>query len=170
MGSFFQRVASVDPIAQALHLPGSGAYAKAQLDKANQTQGTGPYTGVAPTLAASQQGYVPGGTGANAGWKPFELPSQGGGFLQQAASMSGSVTPGMTSLTNMSGPSTGNWSNASLGKPSATGVTGASGPFSTTPTSPQTSWSNVNPYVTAAQNAGGASQSTGTMGSTTRGI
>ena len=79
MGSnnFFAKFASYDPLAHALHLPGANKYMQSQATRAAGTSGGGPYQGVAPTLAASQAGYAPGGPGANPDWKPFVMPQVG---------------------------------------------------------------------------------------------
>jgi hypothetical protein len=90
MGSnnFFSKLASYDPLAHALHLPGANNYENQQTRNAinTSTENPGPYTGVAPTLAASQAGYVPGGPGANQ-WKPFVMPNVGSGWQHFASSM-----------------------------------------------------------------------------------
>lgn len=64
--SFFSMLGAHDPLAQALHLPGAGKYAQSQNRAAiNNSNGTTPYGGVTPTLAAANAGYLPGGPGAN---------------------------------------------------------------------------------------------------------
>ncbi len=137
--NFFSKIASIDPIAQALRLPGHDAYAKAQAN-AHLPGSNGPYTGVTPTLAAANAGYTPGGPGANP-WQQPQPWHQGGllGALQGGASQFGNImdvggnTPlGPTSNPSFSAP---NFSNAS---PSRTGAVG-----------------QVNPYSAAAQKAGG---------------
>ena len=135
--NFFAKVADVDPVAQALHLPGSGAAQKGRLDRANAANSTGPYTGVAPTLAGANAGYVPGGPGANTDWKPFNLGNVGGGFFSRAAATSGAVTPGVNP-TQFAGPTYGSSQPSSPQStgPSYTGFGG--GPA-------------VNPYVAASQ-------------------
>jgi hypothetical protein len=66
MGSnnFFSKLASNDPLAQALDLPGAHKYAQYEAS-ANQPAATGPYAGVAPSLAGANAGYVAGGPGSN---------------------------------------------------------------------------------------------------------
>jgi hypothetical protein len=103
-GTFFSKIASVDPLAQALHLPGATKYA--QLEQ-SQNAGTsaangGAYTGAAPTLAASQAGYVPGGPGANAQWQQW-TPSRPGGLFggaQRISAAVGQTTPNPIGGTN----------------------------------------------------------------------
>ena len=80
MGSFFQKVASVDPIAQAFNLPGSKSYVNSQI-QSHMGSTTGPYAGVTPTLAGANAGYLPGGPGAIAGWQAPQ-PWHQGGFLR----------------------------------------------------------------------------------------
>lgn len=90
--SFFSKLASVDPLAQALHLPGATKAVQAQ-QKANagtSAANGGPYTGVTPTLAAAAGGYQPGGPGANAGWRPW-APSAPGGIMGGAQRFSAGV-------------------------------------------------------------------------------
>ena len=101
MGSFFEKVASVDPVAQALHLPGSTSYENSQMQQqqqAAQANGLGPYARVAPTLAAANAGYVQGGPGATPGWQPYQYKNQGGflGTLQGIAN-TGQIVPNGTS-------------------------------------------------------------------------
>lgn len=97
MGSsnFFSKFASIDPLAQALHLPGSDKYAQQEAEDANSTGAVGPYAGVTPTLAGANSGYAPGGPGANSNYVPFSAQRPGGifGTLQRLASASGSTTP-----------------------------------------------------------------------------
>src|ERR1700675_4026346 len=99
MGSsnFFSKFASIDPIAQALNLPGAHKYAQQQArDEAGKAGASGgPYTGVDPTLAAANAGYTPGGPGATVGWSQYQPHAQGGlfGTLQKGANVSGNLTP-----------------------------------------------------------------------------
>jgi hypothetical protein len=102
MGSdnFFSKIASIDPLAQALNLPGAHKYAQSQAQaRAGQTDANGgAYTGVAPTLAGANAGYAPGGPGATVGFAPTQ-PSAGAfgsgilGGLTKAANLSGNLTP-----------------------------------------------------------------------------
>lgn len=73
---------------------------------ASQDAGTsayGPYTGVAPTLAAANNGYKAGGPGAVAGYTPW-TPSNSGGsglfgfnnFTQAPFTWSGASGPSNT--------------------------------------------------------------------------
>jgi hypothetical protein len=102
MGSdnFFSKIASVDPLAQALNLPGAHKYAQSQAqDAAGQTDANGgAYTGIAPTLAGANAGYAPGGPGATPGFTPTQ-PAPGAfqqgilGAMTKGANLSGNVTP-----------------------------------------------------------------------------
>ena len=138
MGStnFFAKLASIDPLAQALNLPGAHKYAQAQAQDV-QTN-AGPYAGQTPTLAASKEGYTPGSTalGAQAGWTPNQASGSNGlfGKLQGAANLSGNLTPQP-------------WSSGNL-KP----LTQANPTAGTSNSFVQQS-GTVNPYVTAAQRA-----------------
>lgn len=98
-GTFFSKVASVDPLAQAVHAPGANKYAQEQAQEANSTGAVGPYAGVTPTLAGANAGYAPGGPGSNSGYQPFTVHAPGGffGTMQRAATLSGNVTPTVTS-------------------------------------------------------------------------
>lgn len=110
-GTFFSKIASVDPLAQALHLPGASKYA--QLEQSKNAGGSaangGPYTGVAPTLAAASEGYVPGGTGANKQWSNWAPTAPGGlfGGAQRFSAAVGQTTPD---------PSTGRYVGANPGQ------------------------------------------------------
>ena len=138
MGStnFFAKLASVDPLAQALNLPGAHKYAQAQAQDV-QTN-AGPYAGQTPTLAAAKEGYTPGSTalGAQAGWTPNQASGSNGlfGKLQGAANLSGNLTPQP-------------WASGNL-KP----LTQANPTAGTSNSFVQQS-GTVNPYVTAAQRA-----------------
>lgn len=97
MGSsnFFAKFASIDPLAQALHLPGSDKYRQQQAQDANSTGAVGPYAGVTPTLAGANAGYAPGGPGANPNYVPFQAKTPGGlfGAAQRFSSAVGGTTP-----------------------------------------------------------------------------
>lgn len=94
-GTFFSKVASIDPLAHALHLPGANKYAQQQAQDANSTGAVGPYAGVTPTLAGSNAGYAPGGPGSNPEYVPFSAKRPGGafGFAQRFSSAVGDTTP-----------------------------------------------------------------------------
>lgn len=87
MGSnnFFSKMASYDPLAHALHLPGANKYAQAQTSAAAGQSGGGPFAGVTPTLAQANAGYAPGTPGANQDWKPFVQPKFGNSFQNFAS-------------------------------------------------------------------------------------
>lgn len=142
MGStnFFSKLASVDPLAQALNLPGAHKYAQAQAqDRAGQTDTNGgAYTGVQASLAGANAGYQPGGPGATVGFAPTQPTSNAGIFntLQKGANLSGNLTPQV-------------WGSGTL-KPftQAAPMAGTSNQFVQ-----PTSTSNVNPYAMAAGRA-----------------
>lgn len=90
--TFFSKLASYDPLAHAMHLPGASKYEAAQASNAAGQSGGGPYAGVAPTLAAANAGYQPGGVGANQDWKPFQMPNIGSSW-QNFAAKQGSTMP-----------------------------------------------------------------------------
>lgn len=96
MGSnnFFSKIASMDPLAQALNLPGAHKYAQQQGrdEAAKAGASAGPYTGVQATLAGANAGYAPGGPGATVGWHQY-MPHDPSNFFQRAANVSGNVTP-----------------------------------------------------------------------------
>lgn len=99
MGSsnFFSKFASIDPLAQVLHLPGAHKYAQQQAqDRAGQTDTNGgAYTGVDATLAGANAGYLPGGPGATPGFAPTQ-PSGGGGLfglMQKGSNLAGNSMP-----------------------------------------------------------------------------
>jgi hypothetical protein len=104
--NFFSKVASMDPLAQALDLPGAHKYAQQQAqDEAGKAGASGgPYTGVAPTLAAANAGYAPGGPGATQGWAQY-VAHNPSNFFQRAANLSGNLTP--QPVVNGSGVPTG---------------------------------------------------------------
>lgn len=89
----------MDPLAQALHLPGAGGYVHQQQQNEAGKSAYGPYTGVTPTLAAANAGYAPGGPGANPGYKPWQNMTPGGfvGSMQKIAGNSGNMSPNATS-------------------------------------------------------------------------
>lgn len=140
MGStnFFSKLASVDPLAQALNLPGAHKYAQAEAqDEAGKAGASGgPYTGVTPTLAGANAGYAAGGPGATVGWSQY-VPRQPSGLFgdaQRAANVSGNLTPQP-------------WATGTL-KP-FTQANPTAGTQNTFVQGSQT----VNPYVTAARGA-----------------
>lgn len=99
MGSsnFFSKFASIDPLAQVLHLPGAHKYAQQQArDEAGKAGASGgAYTGVDPTLAGANAGYVPGGPGATEGWSQYQPRGTGGlfGLLQKGSNLAGNSMP-----------------------------------------------------------------------------
>lgn len=150
MGSdnFFSKIASIDPLAQALNLPGAHKYAQSQAQDV-QTN-AGPYAGQTPTLAAANAGYAPGSTaqGAQVGWTPNQATTPGNslfGKLQGAANVSGNLTPQP-------------WATGTL-KP-FTQANPTAGTGNTFVQNSQT----VNPYVTAAQRASQSQQPQGLYG------
>lgn len=92
MGSFFNKLASYDPLAHALHLPGANNYQNQQNKQAAGQSGGGPFQGVTPTLAGANAGYAPGAAGANPDYKPFVMPQFGNGWQRFSASQ-GNVAP-----------------------------------------------------------------------------
>jgi hypothetical protein len=84
----------MDPLAQALNLPGAHKYAQSQAETEAGKAGAsgGPYSGVQATLAGANAGYVPGGPGSTVGWSQYQAhdPSN---FFQKAANVSGNLTP-----------------------------------------------------------------------------
>src|SRR5712664_1529746 len=103
--NFFSKIASIDPIAQALNLPGAHSYANAQAN-AHLPSSSGPYSGVAASLAGANAGYAPGGPGANVWTQPTPW-HQGGlfGALQGAASDVGGTSFGAQPKFNTQSPS-----------------------------------------------------------------
>jgi hypothetical protein len=95
--NFFAKLASIDPLAQALNLPGAHKYAQAQAQTAagqTDTNG-GAYTGVNATLAGANAGYQPGGPGSTPGFIPTRPTPVGGlfGALQKGSNLIGNATP-----------------------------------------------------------------------------
>lgn len=140
MGStnFFSKLASVDPLAQALHLPGSNKYAQAE---ASQDAGTsaangGPYSGKTATLAGANGNYAPGGPGSNEGWQQWAPTAPGGifGAAQRISSAVGGTTPN---------PIGGSFFPNNPGQLKSTATTA---PGYTAPP-------GINPYVAAARTA-----------------
>lgn len=95
-GTFFSKVASADPLAQALHLPGANKYAQQQAQQQAGASAYGPYTGAAPTLAGANAGYAAGGPGSTPGYTPWAPQQQSGFFgnMQRFASGTGSTIAG----------------------------------------------------------------------------
>lgn len=148
MGStnFFSKLASVDPLAQALNLPGAHKYAQAQAQDVQTNPG--PYAGVTPTLADANAGYAPGSADAQKGWTPNQATTPGNslfGKLQGAANVSGNLTPQP-------------WATGTL-KPFA-----QANPTAGTGNSFVQGSQTVNPYVTAAQRASQSQQPQGLYG------
>ena len=155
MGSdnFFSKLASVDPLAQMLHLPGSGKYAQSQLERANEAPDSGPYNGVAPTLAGANAGYAPGGPGANPNYKPWQIQRPGGifGTAQRLAGTAGEITPNPTGGTFIPGTPQQQLTTVRTGQ-----IPGQGGYTSPAPIAP-------NPYVAAIAGAGPKPVSTNTI-------
>jgi len=135
--SFFSKFAATDPIAQALGVPGANKYKQAQAQAAagqTDTNG-GPYTGIAPTLAAANAGYRPGGPGAPVGWAPTQPSAPSGimNLMEKNANFSG----------NVNAPARNAWSS----NPTLTGTFGTGNPYPIQQNAVQS------PYVLAAGNA-----------------
>jgi hypothetical protein len=120
-GTFFSKIASVDPLAQALHLPGATKYA--QLEQSQNAGGSaangGPNTGVAPSLAGASSGYTTASPGANTQWTPWTPTRPGGlfGGAQRFSAAVGQTTPD---------PSTGRYIGANIGQVGSTATGGPS--------------------------------------------
>lgn len=143
MGSnnLFARAASIDPIAQALDLPGAHKYAQSQAQDV-QTN-AGPYAGQTPTLGAALAGYVPGDTahGATAGWTPNQNTGGPGfmGSLQRGANFFGNQAPAY-GPGGLAAPSTSTGNNFVQNSQTAN-------------PNPAMANGGINPYVTAARGA-----------------
>ncbi len=108
--SFFAKLASIDPLAQALHLPGAHKYAQAQAQRAagqTDTNG-GAYTGIDATLAGANAGYAPGGPGSTPGFAPTQPDRVGGlfGALQKGSNLMGNSMPMVNANGMPTGPGT----------------------------------------------------------------
>lgn len=142
MGSsnFFSKIASIDPLAQALDLPGAHKYAQQQAqDEAGKAGASGgPYQGVQATLAGANAGYAPGGPGATVGWHQYVPHAQGGvfGALQGGANLVGNSMP---------------YRGGNGAVPTAPGNLSTSNPY-------VQQNQTVNPYVTAARGAAAQNQ------------
>jgi hypothetical protein len=113
--NFFSKIASMDPIAQALNLPGAHKYAQQQAqDEAGRAGASaGPYRGVTPTLAAANAGYTAGGPGATEGWQQY-VPHDPSNFFQKQANVAGNLSIHPNSSGNplgFSSPSVNNTAN-----------------------------------------------------------
>ena len=103
--NFFAKLASADPIARTLGLPGANKYAQAVAQRnagATDVNG-GPFQGIAPTLAAANDGYTANAAGAPANWQQVNLgssPSGIFGFAQKAANLSAATNPNLQLGTN----------------------------------------------------------------------
>lgn len=91
--SFFAKVASIDPLARTLHLPGSNKYAQgvAQRNAGATDVNGGAFTGIAPSLAAANGGYTAGATGAPANWRQINLGSNPSGLFGDATRINNQV-------------------------------------------------------------------------------
>jgi hypothetical protein len=136
--NFFSKVASIDPLAQALNLPGAHKFAQSQAQDV-QTN-AGPFAGKTPTLADANAGYAPGSAGATVGWTPNQATVPGNslfGAAQRAANLSGNLSAQPTNGLPGSG-------RGGIGLPNPT-----AGTQNTYVQPTQT----MNPYVTAARAA-----------------
>jgi hypothetical protein len=116
--SFFAKVASIDPLARTLHLPGSNKYAQgvAQRNAGATDVNGGPFTGIAPTLAAANGGYTAGATGAPANWQQINLGSNPSGLFGDALKINNNVanvSPGL----NAQKPAPFSFSNPAVAGP-----------------------------------------------------
>lgn len=153
--NFFAKAASIDPLAQALHLPGSNKYAQQEAQDANSTGAAGPYAGVTPTLAGANAGYAPGGPGANSNYVPFQAKQPGGifGTAQRFSSAVGDTTPSPDAALSgkVALPSTPGGIAQSYQTGQAAGV---ANPYTTAAPGSPGAQAAMNPYVTATQKAG----------------
>lgn len=120
--TFFSKIASMDPLAHTLDLPGANKYTASQASHdAQNAKGSGPYAGVQASLTAANQGYAPGGTGAITGWHQPVLPTHGGfqGFMQNVAANAPvtSPNPGRSSISGPGLPAPANVPAAPQGQP-----------------------------------------------------
>jgi hypothetical protein len=150
--NFFSKFASIDPLAQALNLPGAHKYAQQQAqDRAGQTDTNGgAYTGIDATLAGANAGYAPGGPGSTPGFTPT-TPSGGGGLfgaLQKGANLSGNLTPQGTG-TSVSPATPGNGTNNSY----VQSTNAPQNPIATAPAGYGNAYAQ-NPWMLAAKGAG----------------
>jgi hypothetical protein len=145
MGStnFFSKLASVDPLAQALNLPGAHKYAQSQAqDAAGQTDTNGgAYTGINASLAGANAGYAPGGPGSTVGFAPTQPTAENSilGHMQGAANLSGNLTPQP-------------WATGSLKPFTQAAPTAGTGNSFVQPSQTQ------NPYMLAARGAAASAQ------------
>lgn len=84
-GTFFSKMASFDPLAHALNLPGANKYEQLQASNAAGNSSRGPYQGITPTLAGANAGYAAGGPGSNPNYTAWKMPQIGNGFQRFAA-------------------------------------------------------------------------------------
>jgi hypothetical protein len=136
--NFFSKLASVDPLARALHLPGSDKYAQAVAQRnagATDVNG-GPFTGIAPTLAAANGGYTAGSPGAPANWQQINLGNDPSGLFGAATKLN--------NLAVNANPAGG----GSLGKLPSTSLNNP-----TVPPQSQNAAYGQNPYAQAAGRA-----------------
>jgi hypothetical protein len=155
MGSsnFFAKFASIDPLAQALHLPGANKYAQQEAENANNTSGmavSGPYAGEAPTLAGANAGYAPGGPGSNSNYTPFKVQQPGGlfGGMQRISSAVGDTTPNLGNGQVTPASPSGIGQTLRTGQPA-----GTANPYITAAPGSPGAQAGMNPYISAAANA-----------------
>lgn len=68
---------------RSLDLPGSNKFAQQQASgiAGSSAANSGPYGGIAPTLAGANAGYAAGGPGANPTWRPWVPSAPSGGIF-----------------------------------------------------------------------------------------
>lgn len=137
-GTFFSKVAG-NPLFQTLGLPGSHKYADTLGVQVGQNQG--PYTGVAPTLAAANGGYTAGGPGSNGDPNAPDVGSNAAGLGHRAnTGFWGFGSTGLSNFFNSTSPDprvqAGDMSNPNAG----------TGAVNVAP-------NPTNPYAAAARNA-----------------
>lgn len=107
-GTFFSKVAAVDPLAHILNLPGANKYGQQQASSMAGSSTGGAYQGITPTLAGSNAGYAAGGPGAIAGYVPWTATQPGGimGFGERFANAAGNLNPVGNAATSLLGGGT----------------------------------------------------------------
>lgn len=114
-GTFFSKVASDDPLAQGLDLPGAHKYQQQSVNAENQNPNavTGPYAGMTPSLAGANAGYAPGGPGANANYQAFgaanSIPSYGAQTPVQNPYVAAAANANANALKGTAGQNSGSF-------------------------------------------------------------